>query len=378
LAAKPLFTKGTLSAQEVFSHWQLMGHELSRKTLDFNPPCLYTQISWVFPCLAEAIRAIPQILPSVANPRSSEVSSLFRFLLHQVRIAMSQNVCIQPQLAVPSLDLPDERRLAGILTERQQRERDYYEEFSRLNPPVEVCFAPVLGTERRPWNPYWFLCESVAGCFRSPGQRLLDFGCGPGIYSTIFGKAGYEVIGFDISPNNIAIARQLAERYGLSETVHFTADVAEDVKFPNDYFDVVVGIDILHHVDIAHSVKECMRVLKPGGAAFFKEPVEAAVFERLRNSAFGRWLLPKNKSLERHITEDERKLTSHDLQTIAALCSEMSVKRFRLFSRLDAFNKNLATNGRPSPIEKFDERVFQLLPFMQALGGDVVICLKKA
>jgi hypothetical protein len=56
----------------------------------------------------------------------------------------------------------------------------------------------------------------------------------------------------------------------------------------------------------------------------------------------------------------------------------MSVKRFRLFSRLDAFNKNLATNGRPSPIEKFDERVFRLLPFTQALGGDVVICLKKS
>jgi 2-polyprenyl-3-methyl-5-hydroxy-6-metoxy-1,4-benzoquinol methylase len=271
-----------------------------------------------------------------------------------------------------------ERSPFDSLTERQQREQDYYEEFSKLNEPTEVSFAPVLGHERRTWNPYWFLCESVAAQFRSPEQKLLDFGCGPGIYSVIFGKVGYQVSGFDISPSNVAIAEQLATKYDLSHTVKFNVGTAERLDYPDEYFDVVVGIDILHHVDIAHSVKECLRVLKKGGTAFFKEPVSVPVFDPLRNSALGRWLVPKSSSLERHITEDERKLTQQDLQTIGQMCPAMSVKRFRLLSRLDAFNKNLATNGGPSAIEKFDERVFRLLPFMKVFGGDVVIALRKA
>jgi 2-polyprenyl-3-methyl-5-hydroxy-6-metoxy-1,4-benzoquinol methylase len=266
----------------------------------------------------------------------------------------------------------------NALTERQRRELAYYEEYSRLNEPTEVQFAPVMGDEHRPWNPYWFLCESVAAEFRSHDQRLLDFGCGPGIYSVIFGKVGYHVSGFDISPSNVAIAEQLAAKYDLSHTVQFNIGTAERLDYPDEYFDVVVGIDILHHVDIAHSVKECLRVLKKGGAAFFKEPVSVPVFDPLRNSVLGRWLVPKSSSLERHITEDERKLTRKDLHTIGEMCPAMSVKRFRLCSRLDAFNVSLSTNGGPSAIEKFDEKVFRLLPFMKVFGGDVVIALRKA
>ncbi len=264
------------------------------------------------------------------------------------------------------------------LTERQRREREYYEEYSVLTAPAEVCFDPVLGKERRPWNPYWFLCESVAAHFRSSDQKLLDFGCGPGIYSVIFGKVGFQVFGLDLSPSNVRIAENLAKKYALSTRTHFKIGATEHIIYPDEYFDVVVGVDILHHVDIEHSMTECLRVLKKGGVAFFKEPVAVPIFDPLRNSAVGKWLVPKEVSFERHITEDERKLTAKDLQTIKALCLEMSVRRFRLFSRLDAFNKKLATNGRPSAIEKFDDRAFQLLPFTKTFGGDVVISLKKA
>ena len=290
---------------------------------------------------------------------------------------MSQQFTAQIEsvgLAPPAPGVPVEESL----TERQLREREYYEEYSRFNAPTEICFDSVDGRERRPWNPYWFLCETVAAKLGSGDRKLLDFGCGPGIYSLLFAKVGFHVSGFDISPNNIAIAEQLAEKYGLSNQVEFKIGAGERLEYDDETFDVVIGVDILHHVDIEHSVGECLRVLKPGGSAIFKEPVQVPVFDPLRESAFGRWLLPKDRSLERHITEDERKLTNQDLQTIRRLCGRMTVKRFRLFSRLDAFNKNLATNGQASPIEKFDERVFKLLPFMNTFGGDVVIVLTKS
>ena len=265
---------------------------------------------------------------------------------------------------------------AVTLTARQSREREYYEKYSALNPPQRVSFAPVAGLERRPWNPYWFLCESVVSGYQ-PGQQLLDFGCGPGVYAVLFAKVGFQVSGVDISPGNVAFAAELAGRYGLSHQTSFTTGVSERLPYDDETFDVTVGVDILHHVDIERSIKECLRVLKPGGRAYFKEPMEVPLFDGLRNTQVGKWLVPKAASLERHITEDERKLTPDDLLAIKGVCPDMSVQRFRLFSRLDAFNKQLATSGGPSPIEKLDEQIFRRLPFTRQFGGDLVIHLRK-
>jgi 2-polyprenyl-3-methyl-5-hydroxy-6-metoxy-1,4-benzoquinol methylase len=263
------------------------------------------------------------------------------------------------------------------LTERQRREREYYEEYSTRTFPPEICFDPILGREKRPWNPYWFVCELVQNHFLSGEQKLLDFGSGTGEYSLLFAKIGYQVFGFDISPSNVSLAENLAQKYGLADKTHFSTSTAERLDYASEHFDVVVGIDILHHVDISRSVRECLRVLKPGGIAIFKEPVEVPVFDPLRNTKFGRWLVPKGKSYERHITEDERKLNTHDLDTIRELCPQLSMKRFRLFSRLKVFSKRVSKGNGPSSIERFDEKVFKLFPFMQRYGGDIVITLTK-
>ena len=113
--------------------------------------------------------------------------------------------------------------------------------------------------------------------FRSADQKLLDFGCGKGEYSVLLSKSGYEVFGFDISPNNIAIARRLAGKYEASERTHFQVGVAERLDYPADYFDVIIGTDILHHVEISQALSECSRVLKKGGIAIFHHDSESSV-----------------------------------------------------------------------------------------------------
>ena len=266
---------------------------------------------------------------------------------------------------------------AVTLTGRQSREREYYEQYSALNRPERVNFDIVAGVERRPWNPYWFMCQSVASTFGSGEQKLLDFGCGPGVYSVLFAKVGFQVFGVDISPQNVTIAEKLAERYGFSDRTCFMTGIGEQLPYTDETFDVIVGVDILHHVDIARSIRECLRVLKPGGHAYFKEPVEVRLFDRLRNTSICQRFVPKAASLERHITEDEKKLTLADLQTIRRQCPDMTLQRFRLFSRLDAFDKQLAASGRPSRIEQLDQQIFRRLPFTKQFGGDLVIQLHK-
>lgn len=64
-----------------------------------------------------------------------------------------------------------------------------------------------------------FIDESVvwmAERFNLCGQsRIIDFGCGPGLYTTRFAKLGATVTGVDFSPRSIAFARESAARQGL-------------------------------------------------------------------------------------------------------------------------------------------------------------------
>jgi SAM-dependent methyltransferase len=270
-------------------------------------------------------------------------------------------------------------------TERQLRERQYYDRFSELAVP-RVSFRPVKGVERRPWNPYWFVCELLQCRFVSPAQRLLDAGCGAGSYAVLFAHIGYEVFGFDISPNNVRIAGQLAQKHGFGDRIRIQEGVAERLEYPSDFFDAVVGIDILHHVDIERAVGECLRVLKPGGVAIFKEPMAVPVFDPLRDSRLGCWLAPKQASFERHLTEDERKLTAGDLATIRRLSPLVSVQRFRLVARLDALPKlrgigPLVTRfyRRPGPsrLEQIDRHLLAWVPALRPFGGTAVIQVGK-
>jgi 2-polyprenyl-3-methyl-5-hydroxy-6-metoxy-1,4-benzoquinol methylase len=181
-----------------------------------------------------------------------------------------------------------------VLTERQRREQTYYDEYVKRTTPTEISFAPVLGGERRPWNPYWCVADIVTSRFTgSSSERLLDVGCGPGNYAIQFAQVGYQVFGVDISPGNIDTAARLAARYNLAERTEFGVGTAERLDYPDGHFDVIVGIDILHHVEIHAAMLECLRVLKPDGVAVFKEPIEAPLFDRLRNTRLGRAIRPK-------------------------------------------------------------------------------------
>jgi 2-polyprenyl-3-methyl-5-hydroxy-6-metoxy-1,4-benzoquinol methylase len=267
-----------------------------------------------------------------------------------------------------------------VLTDRQLRERQYYDEFVQRTSPDIASLDAIRGKERRPWNPYWYVAELLVDRFTASSQQLLDFGCGPGSYAVQCAHIGYEVSGFDISPRNVAAAEALAARYGLAHRTHFQVGAAEQLNYPSEFFNVIVGIDILHHVDIGPAIGECMRVLKPGGVAVFKEPVEVPIVDRLRNTRLGRALRPKDASFDRHITEDEKKLTPADLRRIRTLC-RVEERRFRLVSRVDALASAtgghlLLTKSGASRLEMIDERVLRAWPALGVFGGNVVLCCR--
>ena len=109
-----------------------------------------------------------------------------------------------------------------------------------------------------------------------PGDRVLDFGCGTGWTSIMLARTGAEVVGMDIAPAALAIAREVADREltpDVRARVEFRTYSGSDIDIPDGELDFVVVFDAFHHFPNPKTVlSEFHRVLAPQGRFGFAEP----------------------------------------------------------------------------------------------------------
>ena len=104
-----------------------------------------------------------------------------------------------------------------------------------------------------------------------PPRSVLDFGCGAGWSSLFLARAGYDVLGVDISAGAIADAQAAAAEGGVARAQFLAADY-EGFE-AGRLFDYVLFYDALHHAeDEQAAVAAAYRSLKPGGVMFAFEP----------------------------------------------------------------------------------------------------------
>jgi SAM-dependent methyltransferase len=97
-----------------------------------------------------------------------------------------------------------------------------------------------------------------------PGERFLDLACGTGGVALIAAKAGAEVSGLDISPDQIAKARSVAEAEGLA--IRFDEGDAQVLPYATGEFDAVASaFGMIFAPDHARAAAELTRVCRPGG-----------------------------------------------------------------------------------------------------------------
>lgn len=103
-----------------------------------------------------------------------------------------------------------------------------------------------------------------------PYDRALELGCGTGFFLLNLIQAGVARRGSvtDLSPGMVKVATRNGQSLGLD--IDGRVADAEGIPYDDNTFDLVVGHAVLHHIpDVELSLREVIRVLKPGGRFVF-------------------------------------------------------------------------------------------------------------
>ncbi len=99
--------------------------------------------------------------------------------------------------------------------------------------------------------------------------RLLEIGCGTGIFTEPFCKKDLKVTSIDIS---LELAKKTRQKCASYPKLQLSVSDVESLPFRDNSFDAAVGVCVLHHLNILPALREIKRVVKEKGIIIFSEP----------------------------------------------------------------------------------------------------------
>lgn len=201
---------------------------------------------------------------------------------------------------------------------------------------------------------------------RCVGASVLDYGCAEGQASVLLRRAGASAVhGIDISPVAVEHAAARARAAGLSD-VTFEVMNAEQLALADKRFDLIFGIAILHHLDLARALREIARVLKPTGSAVFLEPL---AHNPLINAV--RRLTPGAR------TADEHPLTMADIELTRASFGSVETQFVNLTTLMAAPAAGLPGAAALHRVCAAVDRGLLRLPWISRFAWNVVLTLEQ-
>jgi SAM-dependent methyltransferase len=136
----------------------------------------------------------------------------------------------------------------------------------------------------------------------APGMRVLDVGCGPGRHALALARRGIEVVGVDLSPDFVALARAnvSAETSSATFEIGDVRELAYDAEFDALICLCQGGFGLLGGVDDEAVFERFTRALRTGG--------------RLACSAFSSYFVVRH--LEPHDAFDPTTGVNHERATL--------------------------------------------------------------
>ena len=108
----------------------------------------------------------------------------------------------------------------------------------------------------------------IEGAQLSPGVRCLEVGSGTGVFTQRLVTSGCQLVALELSE---ALAEQCRERVGDRVEI-VTGNVETGEGLEGRTFEAIVGVSILHHVNMELCLRNTFSTLLPGGRFAFSEP----------------------------------------------------------------------------------------------------------
>jgi 2-polyprenyl-3-methyl-5-hydroxy-6-metoxy-1,4-benzoquinol methylase len=205
-------------------------------------------------------------------------------------------------------------------------------------------------------------------------KRILDVGCGDGRNSVLLAKLGAaQVVGIDIAPAAIELAKNRARIDGVQDRVSFLCSPLEMAELSSDSFDVIWGDAILHHLipELEMILNKLTSWAKPDALMLFAEPINLnATLRKVRKA------LPVHTDA----TPGERPLEADDITLIKRYVCNLSLRPFSLLGRLDRFvlsNHHFERSSAPrrlfASVNAYLDYALLTLPIFRNLAGQAVM-----
>ena len=198
------------------------------------------------------------------------------------------------------------------------------------------------------------------------GKRVLDLGCGNGCYTAELERRAASVCGLDIQWPHLKAFRRPIPRVQAA---------GENLPFASESFDVVTMIEVLEHTRCDEGVlKECRRVLKPGGFAVLFVPNKLYPVES-HPCHIGRFSIGHNIPLISWFPDSLRARLCHariytrrKLLSLANSAGFMTHKSGCIFPPLDSFRlpfkelyRRAARELEKTPVARFGVSIYAIL-----------------
>lgn len=126
--------------------------------------------------------------------------------------------------------------------------------------------------------------------------KILDVGCGRGDVALYLGKNSKKTIGIDYSKEAIKLANSTRKNFPLAirKKVHYQIMNIRKMSFPDNYFDIVICIDVLEHLyrdEVEQALREIKRVLKKDGVLFLQTGMNKLLYDFV----YKYYIFPVNK-----------------------------------------------------------------------------------
>lgn len=245
-----------------------------------------------------------------------------------------------------------------MTTTNVEREKEFHNRRFTHDPRVKVQrFYAVQQSFYRAYDQYLMTYF--------PEKNVLELGCGALSRAMEMAHLTKHFTAIDISEVAIQQSTERAAQFNLTDKMTFYVMNAEELKFSDGTFDVVVGSGIIHHLNIQNAMKEVHRVLRPKGVAIFAEPLgHNPVINLFRK------LTPKLRS------PDEHPLLKKDLDFIQKLFPNPTYTFYALATPYVAFFPKVL-HPVLLPIAEFKDKVLLKIPYLQLWAWFLLMKLEK-